>query len=120
MAAAWLVRQLNAEMVELGASPVPYRHVTSWSQLRSETVPRGFIGHEELANGVRLRKTDPGPLFPWERFLAMCAAEEDGPDLTAVDERLAAAEASLATARERLEAGEQEIAAARSLLRGEA
>lgn len=29
----------------------------------------GFIGHEETAQGRRVGKSDPGPLFPWDAFL---------------------------------------------------
>lgn len=36
----------------------------------------GLIGHEDTAAGKRDGKTDPGPLFDWPRFLALC---QEGP-----------------------------------------
>lgn len=43
------------------------------------TPPRGICTHEDSANGRRLGKSDPGPLFPWDDFLARARAylEED-------------------------------------------
>ena len=71
--AAWLWRRV---MDELGFRLPPLR-VPSWSQLRVYTVPVGFIGHEDTANGVRGGKTDPGDKFPWPRFLALVQEEDD-------------------------------------------
>jgi len=31
----------------------------------------GIIGHEDTAQGKGCGKTDPGPLFPWSKFLAL-------------------------------------------------
>jgi len=33
--------------------------------------PRGICTHEDSANGRKLSKSDPGPLFPWTRFLTL-------------------------------------------------
>lgn len=33
--------------------------------------PRGICSHEASANGKRLGKSDPGPMFPWDRFIEM-------------------------------------------------
>ena len=59
---------------------IPATH-TTWSQLRSEDVPRGLIGHDETANGRRLGKSDPGPSFPWHDFLARLRTN-DIPNIT--------------------------------------
>lgn len=46
------------------------------------TRPKGICTHEDSANGRKLGKTDPGPLFPWPTFLgkahAYRAPKEDG------------------------------------------
>ncbi len=55
--------------------------IESWSQLRSEAVPEGFIGHEDTANGVKLGKTDPGAAFPWTTFLDMVRDAAEPPML---------------------------------------
>lgn len=38
------------------------------------TPPRGICTHEDSANGRRLGKSDPGPLFPWGDFLQRARA----------------------------------------------
>lgn len=35
------------------------------------TLMSGFIGHQETVQGKRAGKTDPGKLFPWDRFIAL-------------------------------------------------
>ncbi len=44
--------------------------------------PEGICSHEDSANGGRLGKSDPGPMFPWDRFIEMANSylEEDMPD----------------------------------------
>lgn len=68
-AAAELLRPIVAEI------GLPLVHLTSWDQDRSKPVPKGFIGHDETANGKRFGKSDPGPLFPWSRLFELI--EED-------------------------------------------
>lgn len=34
--------------------------------------PEGICSHEDSANGKRLGKSDPGPMFPWDRFIEYC------------------------------------------------
>lgn len=60
-----LVQRIEAEL----GFVVPRVRVPSWDQRRDHPVPEGFIGHEDTAHGVRTGKSDPGPLFPWARFL---------------------------------------------------
>lgn len=50
---------------------VPARRVT---RAQSEQGAAGFISHGERDPG---RRTDPGPGFPWDRFLTLYASEED-------------------------------------------
>jgi len=40
---------------------------------------QNILGHEDVARPLALRKTDPGPLFPWRWFL-MSVSEELGVD----------------------------------------
>lgn len=63
---------------------IPAKRLYYWDQLFSTQVPRGWIGHEDTANGQRLGKTDPGDKFPWEYVLAKVAAPEvDTVDMSA-------------------------------------
>jgi len=55
------------------ATGVPIRHVGRISQLAAE----GFTGHEETAQGVQDGKSDPGPPFDWDKFMAMLTPEEE-------------------------------------------
>ena len=75
-AGAWLCRQYA------DAYAIPIVRIESWSQLRSEAVPQGFIGHEDTANGVKLGKTDPGVAFPWPQFLRMVDDAAEPPMLS--------------------------------------
>lgn len=50
---------------------VPARRVT---RTQSDQGAAGFISHGERDPG---RRTDPGPGFPWDRFLTLYASEED-------------------------------------------
>lgn len=43
--------------------------------------PEGICDHQNSANGRKLGKSDPGPLWPWDRFIARArelAQQEDG------------------------------------------
>ena len=62
-AATWLEREHGIT--------VPARRVT---RTQSEQRAAGFISHGERDPG---RRTDPGPGFPWDRFLTLYASEED-------------------------------------------
>jgi N-acetyl-anhydromuramyl-L-alanine amidase AmpD len=70
-AVAWLCIELSKRLVAAGAEPVPAVHIDYWDQRRDAPVPRGYIGHDELANGVRLGKTDPGQMWNWPAFLSL-------------------------------------------------
>jgi N-acetylmuramoyl-L-alanine amidase len=56
--------------------------------------PQGVTSHDSSANGRRLGKSDPGPLWPWDRFIARARqlaghAEEDTMGMTPAElERL--------------------------------
>ncbi len=64
------------------AHNIPLVRVSYWSQLRSEAVPRGFIGHEDTANGRKTGKSDPGPKFPWARFFELIGSPSAGQTYT--------------------------------------
>lgn len=36
-------------------------------------IPRGITAHDACQNGIRLGKTDPGPLFPWSEYMQKAA-----------------------------------------------
>jgi len=76
-----------AELVEflrpiVAEFQIPLVHVGYWDQDRYADVPRGFLGHEDTANGNRLGKSDPGPLFPWDELFNRLAAQPPAIDLT--------------------------------------
>lgn len=62
-AATWLEREHGIT--------VPARRVT---RPQSDQRAAGFISHGERDPG---RRTDPGPAFPWDRFLTLYAQEDD-------------------------------------------
>ena len=74
-AVVWLCEQINLGISGAGGDPIPAAHITHWDQRRDTPVPRGYIGHDELANGVRLGKTDPGKMWDWPGFLALLTPE---------------------------------------------
>lgn len=76
-AVAWLCRHINRELEEAGGSAIPTTRLASWDQKRSAPIPRGYIGHEDLANGMRLGKTDPGQMWDWPVFLREVGDIED-------------------------------------------
>jgi len=61
----WLCEHINDQLEQAGVGRVPAQRIDSWDQNAANGVPRGYIGHEDLANGKKLTKTDPGSLFPW-------------------------------------------------------
>lgn len=69
---AWLCAQIQQR---LGFS-LPEEHIGAWDQLRAKGIPRGYIGHEDLANGKKGGKTDPGSEWPWDTFLRYVAEEK--------------------------------------------
>ena len=48
--------------------------------------PRGICTHEDSANGRKTGKTDPGPMFPWDTFLAKAQAYLGGGGMTDLEE----------------------------------
>ena len=49
---AW-VRALQREA---GDKPIPLFRIKGWDQKKGKPIPRGFLGHEDLKNGVKLGK----------------------------------------------------------------
>lgn len=58
-----------------GISPV---HLGSISQVGPAPTVSGIIGHDELENGRKLGKSDPGRQFPWDDFIARVRRYMDG------------------------------------------
>ncbi len=73
-ACIWLANHINEKLQSLGRAPIPSVRIPSWDQSPGRPIPRGHIGHDDLANGQRLGKSDPGFLFPWQRLLDGIAA----------------------------------------------
>ncbi len=71
---AWI----RADQRARGQDPVPLVRLGRWRQLRGQPIPRGFLGHEDTQNGVKLGKTDPGPLFDYDRLFAAVRGAERG------------------------------------------
>lgn len=63
-ACAFLVTHLNDALRGVGIAPIPSVWLGDWDQSPARPVPRGHIGHDTLANGYKLGKSDPGRLFP--------------------------------------------------------
>lgn len=72
-ACVWLVGHINASLRVLGVPEIPAVRIASWSQAVGQEIPRGHIGHEDLANGRRLGKVDPGDKFPWDELMRRLA-----------------------------------------------
>lgn len=49
-----------------GIDPV---HRQYFDQRGAQPAFTGIVGHDELENGRKLGKTDPGPKFPWQQFM---------------------------------------------------
>lgn len=96
-ALVWLCARLASEY------SVPIVHIPSWDQSRRQPVPRGFIGHEETANGRKLGKSDPGPMFPWPAFLQRLGTQAQSPGVSRAEF------AALVDRVEKLEAGRLQI-----------
>lgn len=76
----WLVRQIDDELARTTGDDrnrIPRVRIPSWDQ--HYPIPRGLIGHEDLANGWKGGKHDPGFLFPWDHVLAELNAPPPAP-----------------------------------------
>lgn len=91
-AVTWLCGEINRELVAAGGVAIPPVHLPYWDQLRTKPVPRGYLGHDELANGRKLGKSDPGRMWNWDTFIAGLAPESPGlsPAVTNLEAALAA------------------------------
>ncbi len=69
-ALVWLCEWINDGLEGGGHQPVLPQRIPGWDQSLEHPIPRGYIGHEDLANGVRTGKTDPGAMFDWPWFMA--------------------------------------------------
>ena len=80
-ALVWLCRHINEYLEVRDLQPIPVRQLTSWDQSLRDPIAGGYIGHEDLANGKRLGKTDPGPMFPWDDFIRRMGEPDVSPEL---------------------------------------
>ena len=78
-ALTWLAGYINDELVRAGGTVIPPVRIPYWDQLIGQPIPRGWIGHEDLANGHKGGKSDPGQMFDWDAFLASLEAEMMSP-----------------------------------------
>jgi len=91
-AVAWLCHDINQRIREAGGVPVPAVRLDYWNQRRDAPIPRGYLSHEDLANGVRLGKSDVGPMWPWDDFMALMAEDEPedmSPDVSSLEAAIA-------------------------------
>lgn len=72
---AELCKHINETLEKNGHNPVPLIRVFDWDQASAAPVPRGYIGHDEMANGKRLGKTDPGSMWDWDKFFDLISGE---------------------------------------------
>lgn len=66
----------------------PVQRIPFLYQTEGSAPPFGICTHEDSANGRRLGKSDPGPMFPWNTFLARAriwAGQALEDDLSAAD-----------------------------------
>jgi hypothetical protein len=94
-ACLWLVGHINGTLVARGIEPVPPVWIDEWDQARGQPVPRGHIGHEDLANGKKLGKHDPGHLFPRGAMMASLIRPPT-PDLANLDRLMSDVRTSVA------------------------
>ncbi len=68
-ALVWLCKHINQRLADQEGHLWLNSRIEYWSQKRNRAIPRGYIGHEDLENGHKLGKSDPGAMFPWEEFI---------------------------------------------------
>lgn len=79
--AIWLMAQ-----PEVDIAPIK---IDFWDQDRDTFIPSGWLGHDDLANGKRLGKTDVGGRFNWARFTNAISGGVPTLPLSVPDEDLA-------------------------------
>lgn len=77
-ALVWLCEHINSTLEAAGHQPILAQRIPRWDQQLGEPIPLGYIGHEDLANGLRGGKTDPGMMFDWPWFMAKMSAGPAG------------------------------------------
>ncbi len=89
---------------------IPPRRIRTLTQ-NEPTIPRGYVGHEDTANGKKTGKTDPGPRFPWDWFIEEVASTgTTPPDSSHLESHL--------TLESRLATLEQQMAEIHAVLHG--
>lgn len=74
--------EIAADCKVFGIEPVRIPYL---SQTEAIAVVSGLVGHEDTANGHKVGKTDPGPMFPWDAFIARVRDKMEDDVLTAQD-----------------------------------
>lgn len=95
IAVAWLCEHINDELDKVGVQRVPPVHINGWSQQLSDGIPRGYIGHEELANGRKGGKSDPGRMWDWPAFMELLQHEPEPPPFVPIPRKLTRRQAAI-------------------------
>ncbi len=77
VAVADLCDYIDKTLKSEGHEGIPTERIFSWDQERSVPIPRGYIGHEDLANGRKLGKSDPGTEWNWDDFLDLVSNKNE-------------------------------------------
>lgn len=78
--------EMAKDCLAFGITPVRIPYL---SQLEDMNAVSGLVGHEDTANGLKVSKTDPGPLFPWEDFIAEVRRRMEGDEIMPTPQEIA-------------------------------
>lgn len=67
--------EVAKDCVTYGIAPVRIPYLVQTGDMN---VVSGLVGHEDTANGHKVGKTDPGPMFPWDEFIAEVRHQMEG------------------------------------------